>query len=104
MEENTMRYNSSRNRIVRSLGVLVGAALVAGLVLPSAVQAQGRTRRPAPTVRVRQGRDDTMADVRSHDVDVATGHTYWVFHVVNPSGGRHSAAVADVFDPAWNSA
>ena len=40
-----MRYTSShphalRNRIAKSIGVLVGAALVATLGLPSAVQAQ----------------------------------------------------------------
>ena len=42
MEETRMRYNvhPPRNRITRSLGVLVGAALVATLGLPSAAQAQ----------------------------------------------------------------
>ena len=92
MEENTMRYNSSRNRIVRSLGVLVGAALIAGLVLPSAVQAQGR-QPEKPTVRYVGG--DAMRTTVSHDVDVATGHTYWVFSVVNPSGGVTRRAVAE---------
>ena len=47
-----MRYNvhqprAFRNRSARYLGVLVGAALVATLGLPSAVQAQTP---PAPTV------------------------------------------------------
>ena len=47
-----MRYNvhspcTFRNRIAKSLGVLVGAALIATLGLPSAVQAQTPA---APTV------------------------------------------------------
>ena len=47
-----MRYNvhspcAFRNRIAKTLGVLVGAALVATLGLPSAVQAQTPA---APTV------------------------------------------------------
>ena len=60
-----MRYNvhspcAFRNRIAKSIGVLVGAALVATLGLPSAVQAQTP---PAPTVT---GTGDGDGRLRRH--------------------------------------
>ena len=86
MEENTMRYNSSRDRITRSLGVLVGVALVAALVLPSAVQAQTGGRRPQkPTVAYVISGDDMRVST-TNNVDIST-HNYFVFNITDPDTG-----------------
>ena len=84
MEENTMRYNSSRNRIVRSLGVLVGAALVAALVLPSVAQAQIPPDTPvAPTVMYDMARDRLTVTMRSA---LEQDHSYLFFTLVDSDG------------------
>ena len=83
MEENTMRYNSSRNRITRSIGVLVGAALVAGLVLPSVAQAQTGLDTPgAPRVDYRP---DKLVVTTAKGAPSAD-HDYWFYTLVTPSG------------------
>ena len=84
MEENTMRYNSSRNRITRSLGVLVGAALVAALMLPSVAQAQEAPDTPvAPRVAHDGTRDRLTVTTRSPILNL---HDYMFFNLVDPDG------------------
>ena len=81
-----MHYSSHppcafRNRIARYLGVLVGAALVATLGLPSAVQAQTTG---APMVEYA---DDTDAFTvsRPHAMpSVVLTHDHWVLEVDGP--------------------
>ena len=95
MEENTMRYNSSRNRITRSLGVLVGAALVAALVLPSVAQAQSGPTPVAPTVMYLPSSDDLTVTTAYDDSDAGN---YFFWTVVDPddvTGRRATLATAD---------
>jgi hypothetical protein len=70
--------------VMSTLRCLVGVALVSALVLPSAVQAQGRQPR-SPTITYTD--NDQMSTMVRDDVDAGTDHTYWVFTVENPSGG-----------------
>ena len=85
MEENTMRYNSSRNRITRSLGVLVGAALVAALVLPSVAQAQPPTP-VAPSVTYLDSDDLRVSTTYDDGESDDTVHNYLFWTMVNPDG------------------
>ena len=84
-----MHYSSHpprafRNRIARYLGVLVGAALVATLGLPSAVQAQTTD---APVVNYDDGMDAFMVS-RPHEIigpdSGDDAHTHWVLEVDGP--------------------
>ena len=94
MEENTMRYNSSRDRIARSLGVLVGAALVAALVLPSVAQAQPPTPVKPTVAYAGTGPDELTVTTRNgpaavHDDSLG----FWVFSIVNSDGQTMKRAV-----------
>ena len=79
-----MRYTllTSRtfhNRITKDLGVLVGAALVATLGLPSAVQAQTTS---APTMVSYDDGTDAFTVERPHPI--IGGDTHWVLEVDGP--------------------
>ena len=81
-----MHYSSHppcafRNRIARYLGVLVAAALVATLGLPSAVQAQTTG---APTVTYEDGPDAFSVRPPHGLITRTPGHTHWVLEVDGP--------------------
>ena len=82
-----MRYNvhQSRNKIGRFLGVLVAAALVATLGLPSAVQAQ------TPNEDWRDIRQMARLWLRSHVQSILTAalvSAYWVVTFTEPDGTK----------------
>ena len=83
--------------VMSTLRCLVGAALVSALVLPSAVQAQGRQPR-SPTIAYTS--NDQMKTTVRDAVDAGTDHTFWVFTVENPSGMTTVRAMEDSVAPA----
>ena len=81
-----MRYNvhspcAFRNRIAKSLGVLVGAALVATLGLPSAVQAQTPA---APDVTGSSGADAAITAMWGEPLGSASGQDQWLVEYTEP--------------------
>ena len=78
-----------RNRSARYLGVLVAAALVATLGLPSAVQAQ--TPDP-PTVTYT---DDDFTVMTGHGVLTDT-HSHWVLEHDSPSASSAQVVVPKI--------
>ena len=87
MEETRMRYNvhPPRNRITKSLGVLVAAALVATLGLPSAVQAQTPA---APTVTGTGdgtvGSNGTLTAMWGEQLGGDSGQDQWLVEYTEP--------------------
>ena len=99
-----MRYSSHpprafRNRIARYLGVLVGAALIATLGLPSAVQAQTPA---APTV-IGAGDGTTGADDATINATWGAGgltdQTGWKVEYTEPGEPWADAIAVDVVGP-----
>ena len=103
MEETRMRYNvhPPRNRITRFLGVLVGAALVATLGLPSAVQAQTPA---APTVTGTGdgtvGSDGTITAMWGQALDSASGQDQWLVEYTEPGVAWDDATELVITNPA----
>ena len=98
-----MRYNvhpprAFRNRIAKSIGVLVAAALIATLGLPSAAQAQTSARRGA--VGDRHSDDGTGFTVTWHDApamsaarDMVSSVNNWI--VTSPSQTAQNGGTSD---------
>ena len=81
-----MRYNlhqprAFRNRIAKTLGVLVGAALIATLGLPSAVQAQTPA---APVVTGSSGADAMVTAMWGQPLESASGQDQWLVEYTEP--------------------
>ena len=94
-----MRYNvhpprAFRNRIAKTLGVLVGAALVATLGLPSAVQAQTPA---APMVTGTSGAEAMVTAMWGDPLESASGQDQWLVEYTEP-GVAWDDAETEVID------
>ena len=90
-----MRYTvlTSRtfhHRITRYLGVLVGAALVVTLGLPSVAQAQVPT---APTAAYWDANDTFTVESKHAIPTTAIGHDYWILEYDSPSASAAKIAL-----------
>ena len=81
MHYNVHQPRAFHNRIARYLGVLVAAALVATLGLPSAVQAQTTG---APVVSYDDGPDAFTVSAPHGFISRMPPHTHWVLEVDGP--------------------
>ena len=99
-----MRYSSHpprtfRNRSARYLGVLVAAALVAALGLPSAVQAQT----PLQPIMAHVSGADSISAMARH-VAPTMGHTHWVVEFNLPGVSANSMKAGPEDDQAASQA
>ena len=94
-----MRYNvhspcAFHNRIAKTLGVLVGAALVATLLLPTAAQAQTPS---APTVTGSSGADSMVTAMWGQPLGTDSGQDQWLLEYTEP-GVAWDDAESEVID------
>ena len=81
MRYTVLTYRTFHNRIAKSLGVLVGAALVATFGLPSAVQAQTPA---APMVTASSGANAKITATWGLPLDMISGQDQWLVEYAEP--------------------
>ena len=99
MEESTMRYNSFSflNKSARYIGVLVGAAMIAALGLPSAVQAQTPA---APDVAATSGAEAALTASWGTALGTGSDQDQWLLEYTEPGVAWDDATKVSLADSA----